>query len=222
MKSIIASLVLSSCLLVVTTVMAEPSPQADCSIRRNGNYTGEIIRWNQFFTTVDQYSRRNGCSVGKISYTAESGRMYIDGRKVGSNLSNSEMNRLRRQYGYSEYTCPTFTCDEIGNTPGYPQPYPPTYPNPYPDPGYPGGGGGYSCIEKVVRNGYSQSSAYANCQDISSNAELNCVDLVLDRGFGPSNLQPTCRSVSFSQVQCIRSNMNKGLSPISAKNRCRY
>lgn len=215
MKSIIASLVLSSCLLAANTVMAEPSPQSDCSIRRNGSYTGETIQWNQFFTTVDQYSRRNGCSVGKISYTSESGRMYIDGRKVGSNLSNSEMSRLRREYGYTEYSCPTFTCDEVGGG-SYPTPYP----TPYPGPG--GGGSSRACVNKVVNNGYSQSSAQNSCQDINSNAELDCVDLVLDRGYSPSYIQSTCRSVSKSQVQCIRSGMNKGQSPSSAKNRCRY
>ena len=210
MKSIIASLVLSSCLLAVNTVLAEPTPQANCSVRRNGNYTGETIQWNQFFTTVDQYSRQNGCSVGKISYTAESGRMYIDGRKMGSNLSNSEMNRLRRQYGYNENSCPTFTCDETGGTPSYP------------NPGHGGGGSNYACVGKVVNSGYSQNSARQNCQSINSYSELDCVDLVLGRGFSPSYIQSTCQSVSSSEVQCLRSRMNKGQSPSSAKNRCRY
>lgn len=90
MKSIFAAALIGS-LLSIGAAMAEPSPNSDCSIRRNGNYTGEIIKWNQFFTRVHQYSQSNGCAVGKISYTAESGRMYLDGRKVASNLSNNVM-----------------------------------------------------------------------------------------------------------------------------------
>lgn len=113
MKTIIATLVIFASLMSLT-VMAAPSPQADCSVRMNGRATGEYIRWNNFFSRVDQYSRNYGCSVGKISYTSESGRMYINGRKVGSNLSNSEVQRMKNRYGYSDYSCPTFTCDEVG------------------------------------------------------------------------------------------------------------
>ncbi len=154
MKSIIAVALIST-LLLVGTVMAEPSPNSDCSIRRNGSYTGEVIRWNQFFSRVDQHSRSYGCSVGKISYTAESGRMYIDGRKVGSNLSNSEVARMKRIYGYSEYSCPTFTCDETGyNSPSYPS-YP-TYPT-YPPSNL------SSCIRKHMNQGYSAATARRLC-----------------------------------------------------------
>ncbi len=219
MKSIIAAALISS-LLLVGTVMAEPSPNSDCSIRRNGNYTGEVIKWNQFFSRVDQYSRSNGCSVGKISYTAESGRMYIDGRKVGSNLSNSEVDRMKRQYGYSDYSCPTFTCDETGyNSPTYPTPYPPSYPPNYP-PTYPGGNG--SCVAKVIAHGYSVSSAQSNCSGLTSSSELDCVSAVLNNNYSPSQLRSTCSSVSYSQASCIRSRLNQGYSPSSARNQCRY
>lgn len=115
MKSLLASLVLAACLLTVTSVQAEPSPQANCMVRMNGTSTGEYVRWNNFFSRVHQFSQSYGCSVGKISYTSESGRMYVHGRKVGSNLSNSEVSRMKRNYGYSDHSCPTFTCDEVGN-----------------------------------------------------------------------------------------------------------
>ncbi|GEM_PF-2590128 len=218
MKSIIAAALIS--LLTISTVMAEPSPNSDCSIRRNGNYTGEVIKWNQFFSRVHQYSQSYGCSVGKISYTAESGRMYVDGRKVGTNLSNSEVDRMKRQYGYSDYSCPTFTCDETGyNSPTYPTPYPPSYPPSYP-PTYPGGNS--ACIAKVLARGYSISSAQNNCTGLTTGAELECVSTVLNNNYSPSHLRSTCSSVTYSQSSCIRSRMNQGYSPSSARNQCRY
>jgi hypothetical protein len=231
MKSIIAAALVRNFLLVSTvlstvfsTAMAEPSPNSDCSIRRNGHYTGEVIKWNQFFSRVNQYSRSNGCSVGKISYTAESGRMYIDGRKVGSNLSNSETDRMKRQYGYSEYSCPTFTCDETGyNSPSYPNPYPTPYPPSYPPsypPTYPGGNS--SCVAKVLARGYSVSSAQSNCAGLTSSSELDCVSAVLNNNYSPSQLRSTCSSVSYSEASCIRIRLNQGYSPSSARNQCRY
>lgn len=116
MKSLIATFFVAASLFGAGSVMAEPTPQANCLVRMNNHPTGEYVRWNRFFSRVHEYSQSYGCAVGKIAYTSESGRMYVNGRKVGNYLSNSEIARLKADYGYSHYSCPTFTCDEVGRS----------------------------------------------------------------------------------------------------------
>lgn len=224
MKSFLAA-VLVAASFVAVTASAEPSPQSNCSIRKNGQPTGEVIRWDNFFSRVHQFSQNRGCAIGKISYTANSGRMYVDGRKVGSEMSNNQIEVALRQYGQSSYSCPVFTCDEIGLTVPAPRPVPmpaprppqvdPYYPRPYPgiDP--------MACLNKIMNKGYGPASAKQVCDGISTDAELRCVDVLLNKGYGTSTIRSTCLGVSHFGINCMTSVMDRGYGPQSAQDACR-
>lgn len=131
-------LIASSILALSTIAHAEDvqdtrgdAPQGNCIVRE----TRQIVAWNQFFQSVAENSKHGRCTYGKISYASNSGRIYVNGRAVGRDLSNSEAAQLMRSRGLS---CSEYSCNEIGvDRPNKPSTTPPVIVIPQ------GNGGGY-------------------------------------------------------------------------------
>jgi hypothetical protein len=107
-------------LTMVAFAVAMASTVAFAQSDRNGNrgnncqitQTGEIIPADTFFSKVHQLSQREGCAAGKLFKQSRSGRVYVNGRKVGDGLSNSEMEAVIAQHAHGR--CPVYSCDEYG------------------------------------------------------------------------------------------------------------
>ncbi len=82
-------------------------PDSDCYVKQVDAY----MSWNKFFSWVSQQSKGNQCSYGRIASSPNTGRVYINGKKVGSDASVSESKAIIKDYGFNR-GCETYTCEE--------------------------------------------------------------------------------------------------------------
>jgi hypothetical protein len=100
------------------SAFAAPTPASGCRVRINGQETIFGSAGDDFFQTVSQLSRSEGCTYGKIFHAAGSGRVYEDGRLVADpqtgkkrGLTVAEAKRAKQSTGMR---CTEYSCDEIG------------------------------------------------------------------------------------------------------------
>lgn len=84
-------------------------PGSDCYVKQ----LNTMMSWNKFFSWVATQSRGGQCSYGRIASSPRTGRVYIDGRKVGADASVNESKSIIRNFGYTGQ-CETYTCEETG------------------------------------------------------------------------------------------------------------
>ena len=78
----------------------------------------------------------------------------------------------------------------------------------------------FQCVRYLGGEGYPPQNAKMYCQNMNTQPEEECMEYIVEKAYGPQTGTNICTGVTRTQFSCIKSVMERGYDPMSAKRSC--